>query len=79
MQGRSQSGVKRNTTLSQHTKDVITHGTKAIVLWEEDLEKAKDFILNISTDDLVEDMELDMPTLYTEVLDFLKKVSFYYL
>jgi len=56
---------------------LITHGTQAIVFGNEDVIRTEDLILNISINDLVEDMEADKPSLYTEVLNFLNKVSIY--
>ena len=63
-----QSGVKRKATLSQLTKEVITHVTKAMVITEDDVGKIEDLILNISIEDLANDMVEDNPMWYNEVL-----------
>jgi len=54
MQGKFEGGVKKKANLLVLTKDVITHGTQAIVLGDKDVIRTKDLILNISVDDLVE-------------------------
>ena len=72
-----QSGVKRKDTLSQLTEEVITHVTQAMVITEDDVEKTEDLILNISIEDLANDMVEDKPMWYNEVLQFMKKVVIY--
>ena len=72
-----QSGVKRKATLSQLTKEVITHKTQAMVIAEDDVAKIEDLILNISIEDLANDMVEDIPMWYNEVLQFMKKVVIY--
>jgi len=67
MQGKSEGGVKRKANLLVLTEAVITHGTHVIVLGDEDVIRTKDLILNISIDDLVEDIEADEPSWYIEV------------
>ena len=62
------SVVKRKATLSQLTEEVITHVTQAMVIAEDDVAKAEDLILNISIEDLVNDMVEDNPMWYNEVL-----------
>ena len=71
------SAVKRKATLSQLTKEVITHVTQAMVIAEDDVAKTEDLILNISIEDLVNDMVEDNPMWYNEVLQFMKKVLLY--
>ena len=71
------SAVKRKATLSQLTEEVITHVTQAMVIAEDDLAKTEDLILNISIEDLVNDMSVDSPMWYKEVLEFMKKVLLY--
>ena len=63
-----QSGVKRKATLSQLTEEVITHVTQAMVITEDDVAKTKDLILNISIEDLANDMVEDNPMWYNKVL-----------
>jgi hypothetical protein len=75
MQGRSQSGVKRKAEVLELTEDVITHGTQAIVLSKDEAYNTEDLILNISVEDLVDNMKADPPNWYTEVMEFLKKVQ----
>ena len=70
------SAVKRKATLSQLTKEVITHVTQAMVIAEDDV-ATEDLILNISIEDLVNDMVEDNPMWYNEVLEFMKKVLLY--
>ena len=79
MDGASQmpSAVKRKATLSQLTKEVITYVTQAMVIAEDDVAKTEDLILNISIEDLVNDMVEDNPMWYNEVLEFIKKVFLY--
>ena len=71
------SAVKRKATLSQLTEEVITHVTQAMVIAEDDVAKTEDLILNISIEDLVNDMVEDNPMWYNEVLEFMKKVLLY--
>ena len=71
------SGVKRKATLSQLTEEVITHVTQAMVIAEDDVAKIEDLILNISIEDLANDMEEDTPMWYNEVVQFMKKVFIY--
>ena len=71
------SAVKRKATLSQLTEEVITHVTQAMVIAEDDVAKTEDLILNISIEDLVNDMVEDNPMLYNEVLEFMKKILLY--
>ena len=71
------SAVKRKATLSQLTEEVITHVTEAMVIAEDDVAKTEDLILNISIEDLVNDMVEDSPMWYNEVLEFMKKVLLY--
>jgi len=73
MQGASQVGVKRKA-LSQLTEDVIIQGTQALNLQENDGGDTENLILNISIEDLVDDMGGEKPSWYPEVIDFLKKV-----
>ena len=63
-----QSGVKRKATLSQLIEEVITHVTQAMVITEDDVVKTEDLILNISIEDLANDMVEDIPMWYNEVL-----------
>ena len=72
-----QSGVKRKATLSQLTEEVITHVTQAMVIAEDDVAKAEDLILNISIEELVNDMVEDNLMWYNEVLQFMKKILLY--
>ena len=65
------SGVKRKATLSQLTEEVITHMIHAMVIAEDDA-KTEDLILNISIEDLANDVEEDTPMWYNEVLQFMK-------
>jgi len=58
---------------------VITHVSQAFALTEDEFMKFEDLILNISIEDLVDNMEVMMPTWYKEVLDFLKQVYIIYL
>jgi len=60
-------------------EDALTHVSQALVLTEDELTKSKDLILNISIEDLMDDIEAMTPTFYIEVLDFLKKVLIFYL
>ena len=69
--------VKRKATLSQLTKEVITHVTQAMVIAEDDVAKSEDLILNISIEELANDMVEDNPMWYNEVLQFMKKVLIY--
>ena len=71
------SGVKRKATLSQLTEEVITHVIQAIVIAEDDVAKTEDLILNISIEDLANDMVEENPMWYNEVLQFMKKVVMY--
>ena len=71
------SAVKRKATLSQLTEEVITHVTQAMVIAEDDVAKTEDLILNISIEDLVNDMSEDSPMWYKEVLEFMKKALLY--
>ena len=71
------SAVKRKATLSQLTEEVITHVTQAMVIIEDDVAKIEDLILNISIEDLVNDMVEDDLMWYNEVLQFMKKVLLY--
>ena len=48
--------------------------TQAMVITEDDVAKTEDLILNISIEDLANDMVEDNPMWYTEVLQFMKKV-----
>ena len=68
------SAVKRKATLSQLTEEVITHVTQAMVIAEDDVAKSEDLILNISIEELANDMVEDSPKWYNEVLQFMKKV-----
>jgi len=61
MQGASQIGVKRKA-LSQLIEDIITQGTQALDLHENDRGETEDLILNISIEDLVDDMGVEKPT-----------------
>ena len=56
-----QSRVKRKATLSQLTKEIIMHVTQAMVITEDDVAKTEDLILNISIEDLANDMVEDNP------------------
>ena len=71
------SAVKRKATLSQLIEEVITHVTQAMVIVEDDVAKIEDLILNISIEDLVNDMVEDNSMWYNEVLQFMKKVLLY--
>ena len=71
------SGVKRKATLLQLTEEVITHVTQAMVIAEDDVAKTEDLILNISIEDLANDMEEDTPMWYNEVVQFMHKVFIY--
>ena len=62
------SRVKRKATLSQLTEEVITHVTQAMVIAEDDVAKTEDLILNISIEDLVNDMVEVNPMWYNKVL-----------
>ena len=62
------SGVKKKATLSQLIEEVITHVTQAMVIAEDDVAKTEDLILNISIEDLANDMDEDTPMWYNEVL-----------
>ena len=64
-------------TLSQLTEEVITHVTQAMVIGEDDVAKTEDLILNISIEDLANDMDEGTPMWYNEVLHFMKKVFIY--
>ena len=55
------SALKRKATLSQLTEEVITHVTQAMVITEYDVAKTENLILNISIEDLVNDMVEDNP------------------
>ena len=55
------SEVKRKAILSQLTEEVITHVTQAMIIAEDDVEKTEDLILNISIEDLANDMDEDNP------------------
>ena len=44
----SQSGIKRKATLSEFTKEVITHVSQGFLLTNEDVTKSEDLILNAS-------------------------------
>ena len=48
-----------------------------MVIAEDDVAKAEDLILNISIEDLVNDMVEDNPMWYNEVLQFIKKILCY--
>ena len=48
-----------------------------MVIAEDDVAKTEDLILNISIEDLVNDMSEDSPMWYKEVLEFMKKVLLY--
>ena len=71
------SEVKRKATLSQLTEEVITHVTQAMIIAEDDVAKTEDLILNISIEDLANDMVEENPMWYNEVLQFMKKVVMY--
>ena len=71
------SGVKRKATLSQLTEEVITHVTQAMVIAEDDVAKTEDLILNISIEDLANNMDEGTPMWYNEVVQFMKKVFIY--
>jgi len=73
MQGASQVGVKKKA-LSQLTEDVITQGTQVLDLEENDRGTTEDLILNISIEDLVDDMGAEKLTWYPVVMDFFNKV-----
>ena len=68
------SAVKRKATLSQLTEEVIMHVTQAMVIAEDDVAKSEDLILNISIEELANDMVEDSPKWFNEVLQFMKKV-----
>jgi len=70
MQTKSLSRFKRKATLMQLIEDVIIHGTQVIVFGKDDADNIKEFVLNISTDDIVENMEANLPNCYTKVIDF---------
>ena len=71
------SGVKRKVTLSQLTEEVIMHVTQAMVIAEDDVAKTEVLILNISIEDLANDMDEGTPMWYNEVVEFMKKVVMY--
>ena len=48
-----------------------------MVIAEDDVAKTEDLILNISIEDLANDMVEDNPMWYNEVLRFMKKVVIY--
>ena len=62
------SAVKRKATLSQLTEEVITHVTQAMVIAEDDVAKSEDLILNISIEELANDMVEDSPKWFNEVM-----------
>ena len=51
--------------------------TQAMVIAEDDLAKTEDLILNISIEELANEMVEDNPMWYNEVLEFMKKVLIY--
>ena len=51
--------------------------TQAMVIIEDEVAKKKDLILNVSIEDLANDMVEDNPMWYNEVLQFMKKVVIY--
>ena len=67
------SRVKRKATLSQLTEEVIKHVIQAMVIAEDDVAKTEDLILNISIEDLANDMVEDNPMWYNEVLQFIRR------
>jgi hypothetical protein len=71
----SKSGVKK-TTLLQLTEDGIVLGSEVIIFGKEEVDDTEELILNISIEDLVENMETNTMTWYTKVMEFLKKVIF---
>jgi len=73
MQGAPQSGVKRKALL-QLTEDVLTQGTQALDLQGNDRGTMEDLILNISIEDLVDNMGAEKPTWYPQFIDFVNKV-----
>lgn len=75
MLGGYHSGVLRTTALPQLSEDLITHGTQLIVPDEDTMDAHDDLILNVSISELLENMGNETPILYTEVSEFLKKVS----
>lgn len=77
MQGASKGGVKRKSPFSQLTEDVITAGTQAITIEDDDFAKTEDLILNMSIDEVVEDSTTETPTEYNDIMDFLKKVMYF--
>ncbi len=57
------------------TEGVIVHGTQTIVLNKDEVDNIEELILNISVEDLVENMELETLMCYTKVIEFFKKVN----
>jgi len=66
----------KNKALLQLIEDVITQGTQALILQENEKGDIEDLILNISIEDLMDDVRSKKPTWYPKVMDFLKKVKF---
>jgi len=64
-------------TLSQLTEDIITQGTQTLVVLEDEGDKTGDLILNISIEDLIDNIGLERPFSYLEILDFLKEVMYF--
>jgi len=58
----------------QLIEKVILHGVDLIVIGGDDEDNMEMFILNVSINEVVENMEKEASNSYTKVMDFLKKV-----
>lgn len=57
---------------------MITQGTQVIVIGDNEEVTTKDLILNVFVIDMMENEDVEGPTCYNKVIDFLKKVCLQY-
>jgi len=74
----SRTSMKRKAVLQELTEEMITQGTQVIVIGDEEEVNSEDLILNHSIIDVMATEDKEGKTCYMEVMDFLKKVVFWF-
>jgi len=74
----SRTSIKRKAVLQDLTEEMITQRTQVIVLGNDEEVNSEDIILNYSIIDVMADEDKEGKTHYMEVIDFLKKVCFWF-
>lgn len=78
MQGGSQSGMKRKAILAEFTEDIVTQATQVIALGDDEEVNSEELVLNVSIVDVMDNEKMQGSNCYTEIMDFLKKVKYFF-